>query len=78
MRILVEAKWRKSNDEDEIVEEKGQFWLWHWGLDYTIVETENDRIPVAYTIAICEDCETGNILCFKPEQIRILGRETKK
>lgn len=78
MRVRVEATWTVKDDEEDDREEKGHFWLWHWGLDYTIIETENDRIPVSFTIAICEDCNTGQIVCFKPEQIKILGKEIKK
>jgi hypothetical protein len=81
MRVLVEATWEKdeTGDEGETLYEKDLFFLLHWGTDYTIIETDDKtRSGVSYTIAICEHRESGAIRCFRPEQIRILGRQIKE
>ena len=80
MRILVEVTQEKEElgDEGETLYEKDDWWLLHWGLDYTIIEMNEDmRIGVSYTVAICQHRESGVIRCFRPEQLRVLGREIK-
>jgi hypothetical protein len=77
MKILCECQWQKdeTGEDGEPVYERGEFLLLHWGLQNTITQTEDDRmIAVSYTVGICEDCKTGQIRCFLPESIRILGR----
>jgi hypothetical protein len=81
MRIMVEATWESDNTgpQGEIINETDLFFLLHWGLDYTIVETDdNHRTGVSYTIGICENVKSGEIRCFRPEQIKIIGREGKE
>lgn len=80
MRSLVEVTVEKDDldDKGDIVYEKKKAWLLHFGLDNTLVETKHGVMPVSYTIAICEDIETGQIFCYRPEQLRILSKELKK
>jgi hypothetical protein len=77
MRILCECQWEtsKTDDDDEPVYERGEFLLLHWGLQNTITQTDDGRmVAVSYTVGICQDCKTGDIRCFLPEQIKILGK----
>ncbi len=81
MRTLVEAEWDKDGElkEGELPTEKGKFWLHHWGLQYQVIDIGEGRFAVAnWTVAICEDCKTGDIRCFLPEQLKIIGHELKK
>ena len=81
MKILCEAEWDKEGElkEDESLYERGQFFLLHWGLQYQIIDLGEGRFTTAnWTVAICEDCKTGAIRCFLPEQLRILGQQIKE
>jgi len=81
MRVLVEVEIATDEvgEDEELIYEKKEFFLLHWGLDYTLIEMEEGRrIAANFTVAICEDYETGQILCFRPEQLKIIGREIKK
>jgi hypothetical protein len=80
MRSLVEVSIEKEelDDQGDVVYEKKKAWLLHFGVDNTLVETEHGVVPVSYTVAICQDIETGQIQCFRPEVLRVLGTETKK
>jgi len=80
MRVLVTVTQAKEElgDEGETLYEKDDWWLLHWGLDYTIIETNEEmRVGVSYTVAICENRTSGVIRCFRPEQLQVLGREIK-
>ena len=80
MKILCEVTQEKEGElkEGEPQEERSDWWLLHWGLDYTIIEmNEEMRIGVSYTVAICQHRESGVIRCFRPEQLQVLGREIK-
>ena len=78
MRILCEATW-ENEEKDEPAMEKGTYWLLHWGLQFEIIQVEEGRLlPVNYTVAVCQDYDTGEVRCFLPEQIKILGTEIKK
>ena len=81
MRILVEVTQEKEElgDEEATLYEKDVYFLLHWGLDYTIIEmNEEMRIGVSYTVAICQNMETNIVRCFRPEQLRILGKTLPK
>ena len=79
MKVLCEVSVEKESPDEngDITFEKRQYWLWHWGLDQTIIETDHGPVPVSYTVAICEDVETGQIMVFRPEQLKIFGKEIK-
>lgn len=77
MRVLVECTWEKEEQpiDGEVVVERGEYWLWYFGTDYKIIELGDGRIAaVNYTTAICQSCKTGQIECFRPEQLRIIGK----
>lgn len=69
MRTLAEVRLIKEGTEndDEPAYETKKFILLYWG---TSVEH--------FTVAVCEDCETGQIKCFLPESLKIIGQEIKK
>ena len=80
MKTLVEVTIEKdtTDDDDNPQYERSQWWLLHWGLQYQLIEGEDHRmIPVNYTVAICENYNNGEVRCFMPEQLRILGKEVK-
>ena len=75
MRTLCECTWEIESDGDEPAYKTGEFILLHWGLQYTMQEIQEGKIiPVNYTVGVCQDTQTGQIRCFLPENIRILGR----
>jgi len=81
MRVLVEVTQEREelSNEGETLYEKDLYYLLHWGLDYTIIETNDDmRVGVSYTVAICQNMETNIVRCFRPEQLQVLGREIKQ
>ena len=80
MRTLCEVTWEKDEELEEgvSVTERGKYWLHHWGLQYEIVQLQEGQVgAVSYTVGICEDYDTGEIRCFLPEQIKILGNDIK-
>lgn len=81
MRTLCEASWETDEElkEGEPVIKKGKFFLLHFGLKCDLIETENKRmVAMNYTVAICQDCKTGQIREFLPTQLKIIGDEIKK
>jgi hypothetical protein len=79
MRSLCEATWEEENKDGDMITRKGKFWLLHFGLKHEIINTGDNGLAVGnWTVAICEDCETGQLRCFVPEQIKIIGQEIKK
>ena len=81
MRILCEISWIKDEQpiDGETIMEKDKYWILHYGLDYRIIELGEDRIAaVNFTVIICQNCKTGQIEKFLPEQCRILGPEVKE
>lgn len=68
MRTLVEVSY---NDEDD---KKEQYFLLHWGLKMQVI---ND-LAVTFTVAICQNVKTGDILCFYPEQLKVIGTKIKE
>lgn len=81
MRLLVEVTEEREEQgiNGETLYDKGMFWLHHWGLQRDVIEIGDGRLAVGnWTVGICEDYNTGQIRCFFPEQIRILGTQIKK
>lgn len=81
MRTLVEASWAREGEleEGEPAMEKGTYWLLHWALKYEIIQLEEGHVAaVNYTVGICQDFNTGELRCFLPESIKIIGTELKK
>ena len=78
MRSLVETSWEEENKEGDLITKKGTFWLLHFGLNYNVINTEHGLIAVNYTVAICQDCETGQLRYFTPDKLRVIGTEIKK
>jgi hypothetical protein len=80
MRTLCEVRWIKEGTEndDTPVYESGRYWLMHFGLKHEIVNHADGSVTaVSYTVAICQNYENGNVECFLPEQLRIIGEERK-
>lgn len=80
MRTLIEVTIEKDElDKDGNPQyERSNYWLLHFGLQIQTIESEGKIIPVSYTVAICQKYDTGEIRCFAPEQIRVLGKEVKE
>lgn len=64
-------------DDNQIFERK-KAWLHHWGSEVTYVKDDDGKIIFAnqVTIAIVEDCETGDVLKVDPRNIKVIGFET--
>ena len=79
MRTLCEVRILKegTEDEEEPVHEQKQYWLLYFGLKYDLITEEGKVVAVNYSVCICEDYETGQLRCFLPEEIKIIGREIK-
>ncbi len=82
MKTLVRVKWESETQpmDGDVAYEEGTFILLHFGLDYKLIETENGTVPVNFTVAVCQECKTGEVICFLPGQLRIIGKtmEEKK
>jgi hypothetical protein len=81
MRILCEATWEKEGElvDGEPVYDKSQTWLLQWGMDYKLIEVEDGKIAaVNYSIAICENYNTGQVETYLPSQLRIIGKQIKE
>ena len=64
--------------KEEVMREKRQFYLLHWGLVAQIHQAEGGEVyPANYTVGICQDKKTGWIKTFLPEELRVIGIETK-
>lgn len=76
MRNLVEVSYAKDGElkEGEQPIEKGMYFLLHWGTKMEII----NEVGVSYTVAVCQDVNTGEVLCFLPEALKIIGTELKK
>ena len=79
MRTLCEVRILKegTEDEEEPAYEQKQYWLLYFGLKYDLITEEGRTVAVNYSVCICEDYETGQLRCFLPEEIKIIGREIK-
>lgn len=74
IRTMVEVSY--TNDEGQ--EEKANYWLLHWGLQFSLVPDSNgNTVPVQYTVAICEKVKGGAVELFFPSQLTILGSNIK-
>lgn len=81
MKILCEVRWIKegTEDDEEPQYERGMYVFWHWGLKYDIItDKDGNGIPVSYTVAICESCDTGQVECFLPDQLIMKGDKIRK
>jgi len=68
-----------TENDEEPVYESGKYWLWHFALKYELINNSDESITaVNYTVCVCENCETGQLETFLPEQLRILGDKLKK
>jgi len=74
VRELCEIEYPQDTEAEEMVMVKERYFLLHFGLKFEIV---ND-IGVSYTVAVCQNIKTGQIECFAPERLRILGTEIRK
>ena len=60
-----------------IMYEEIEVYLHHWGLQYETIEDKNGNLHVGmYTVAICEDLNTGRIHTFMPNQLKLEGTTT--
>jgi hypothetical protein len=81
MKTLVEAIWEKDGElvDGEPPTAKGKFWLHHWGLQHQVIDIGDGKLAVGtWTVGICEDYKTGDIRCFMPEQLKVIGHEIQK
>jgi hypothetical protein len=78
MRELVEVTWI-NEDGQEPVKVKEMCFLLHFGVRSEIINDGEGRlIGVSNTVAIVQNCKTGDLNCFAPEQIRVIGTELKR
>jgi hypothetical protein len=80
MRTLAEVtiELDEQGEEGETLYMKKMYYLLHWGIKHQIIETEAGKLlAVNRTVAICQEYETGQVECFEPEQLRIIGMEVK-
>jgi len=67
----------KRDDNGDEVHETRQVSLHHWGTQYESIEDKNGNVVIGqYTVAVCEDQETGQVHTFMPTQLKILGLTT--
>lgn len=67
-----------TEDNDEPTYETRRFILLHFGIDREIIYTDDGRQAVSnFTVCIVQDCITGWLKKFDPEEVRILGVEIK-
>ena len=81
IKTIVECRWLKEGTEadENPTYEKDRFILLHWGLDCQTYESDSGQtVGINWTVAICQNCKTGDIRTFLPEQLRILGKEVKE
>jgi hypothetical protein len=81
MQTLCEVRVAKegTEDDDEPKYETRKYILLHFGLKFEIIGVDKDRqMPVNYSVCICQDCETGWLRTFAPEEVRIIGTNIKK
>ena len=74
---LEESDGIQRDDDNNEVYEIRQVSLHHWGTQSESSEDRNGNTVISqYTVAICEDQETGQIHTFMPTQLKILGLTT--
>lgn len=78
MRTLVEITWVNEEGEEPVAV-KEQAWLLHFGLKSEIINDGEGHITgVTNTVAICQNIKTGDLNCWAPENLRVIGTEIKK
>ena len=76
--VLLEKEEQDINDSEPVMEKK-KYWLLHFGLKADIIDMGDGRmVGLNYTVCICQDCDTGDLRCYLPESLRIIGEEIKK
>ena len=87
-RILVDIQIKALDDEGQPQMEKVgdqevqvfdtiHCYLHHWGTQFeTWVDENGNSVVGQYTVAICEDIETGIMHTFQPTQLRVLNSVT--
>ena len=78
MKILAEVTYEgdKLGEDNNLVVEKEKVFLLHFGITYQMIDMgAGYMIPANYTVAICQNCETGQIKSFLPDQLRIIGQD---
>jgi len=78
MRTLVEVTYDEENKDGEVITKKSHYYLLHWGLKYDLFDDAGRILTPTYTVAICQDRETDQVRCFRPEQLKIIGDSIKK
>lgn len=75
LRTVVEV----TMEDEEGKEIKDRYFLLHWGLKNDLVtDSNNNLIPVHYTVAICQHVKSGLIETFLPEQLKVEGVNIKE
>ena len=73
MKVLCEI----TNEDDELY--RKQFYLLHFGTTYQIVDAgDGMKMPVSYSVALCQEVETGQIMSILPDSLRIIGEDITK
>jgi len=80
MKILCEVTQEKEGElkEGEPQEERSDWWLLYWGLEYKMIDVGDRIVPVNYSVAICQHYDTGQVETFLPSQLKILGKTLPK
>jgi hypothetical protein len=80
MKTLVEITEERDDtgENGEPLYSRRNAFLWYFGTEFKMIETEFGVIPVTYTVAICSDYETGEVSTVMPSQIKILGKIIKE
>jgi hypothetical protein len=78
MRELAEVTW-VNEEGSEPVTVKEKVWLLHFGLKSEVInDGDGHLIGISNTVAICQNCKTGELNCWAPENLKIIGTEIKK
>jgi len=74
-KTVCEAQLPIYNEEGDVENHESRtFFLLHWGLKVgTFTNSDQIEVHASYTVAICQEQETGEIYTFLPEEIRIIG-----
>lgn len=86
-RTVVKVDLPVLDEEDNVILDNNDnpetdevlFYLLHWGLHMDILEDQKtgQRYPVTYTVGICQHMKTGVIKIFAPEELTVIGIESK-
>jgi len=83
-KTVVEVMRPVIKDNQQVFDEEGKplfeprlYYLLHWGLEYGLSNSVNPPTYINYTVAICQDVETGIISTFLPGELKVVGVESK-